>query len=127
MQNKTEQTGSSEMTFARHETVQNDSPGYDEKIGPEWAFPSNIEKSAADLEVKNVSEGDLFGDGADFTNVVPRDSIVQLKEKPSPSVPLKRIVANQRQWRATSQGYQNFFEFGGFNCIVNSLSVKIAG
>ena len=132
MQNKTEETGSSEITFARHGTVQNESTGHEKKIGPELAFSSNISKSAAaaDLEVKDVSDGDLAGDDADsneksanFTNGVPRDSIVQLKGNPSPSVPLKRIVTNQRQWRATSQGYQNFFEFGGFNCIVDSLSV----
>jgi hypothetical protein len=40
---------------------------------------------------------------------VPSEAVVQLKSAVA-NVP--EILKNQLQWRATSQGYQNFFEFG---------------
>ena len=40
---------------------------------------------------------------------VPSEAVVQLKSAVA-SVP--DILKYQQQWRATSQGYQNFFEFG---------------
>lgn len=125
MQNMSEETGSSGLNLASEDTVRNGSPGCDEKLGPIWKSPI-ISKSAAavDLQAEDASKGDLLGDdiyGVEKSAISSRDSIVQLNENTSPSVPLKRIAATQRQWRAISQGYQNFFEFGELNCMHDSV------
>jgi hypothetical protein len=41
-----------------------------------------------------------------------REAIVQMKQRPTTMFSLKSITKNQQKWRATSSGYQNFFEFG---------------
>lgn len=41
-----------------------------------------------------------------------REEIVQIKQPPPTMFSLKSITEKQQKWRATSSGYQNFFEFG---------------
>ncbi len=44
--------------------------------------------------------------------ISPREAVVELKSDRSSFVSLKNILLNQQQWRTTSEGYHNLFEFG---------------
>jgi hypothetical protein len=52
-----------------------------------------------------------------------REAIVQLKQAPSNIISLKSVTENQQKWRATSSGYQNFFEFGELQMYSGNLQM----
>jgi hypothetical protein len=60
--------------------------------------------------------------GSESSPPTTREAIVQLKQASRTMYSLKTITENQQKWRATSTGYQNFFEFGeSFLCSATAL------
>jgi hypothetical protein len=74
----------------------------------------NVEYPGTPVAALGVDGFDAFRDNfmACKSPISPREAVVELRSDRSTLVSLKNILLNQQLWRTTSEGYQNFFEFG---------------
>jgi hypothetical protein len=69
-------------------------------------------ENARNTETKQHASETAAKSASDSISPSTQEAIVQLKQAPPTMFSLKNITRNQQKWRATSSGYQNFFEFG---------------